>query len=98
VHNKIKKAGNDSLQLPDNLSEGVDAQALLDSQRKSGLLKLAAANKVKVELSNALAAAIPKLEGNPDELKTAVEGMVSDSKDVINRLASLPNIFSALSF
>lgn len=98
MHNKIKKVGNDSLQLSTNLSEGVDAQTLLDSQRKAGLVKLAAANKLKVEIANALAATIPLLEGNPQDLKIAVEELAADSTDVINRLSSLPNIFAALSF
>lgn len=98
VHNKIKKAGNDSLQIPPNLTEGVDTQSLLDTQRKAGLLKLAVSNKLKVELANAMAAVIPKLEGNPDELQAAVDDLAKESTDVINRLASLPNIFAALSF
>jgi hypothetical protein len=49
MHNKIKKAGTNSLELPQNMVEGVDADYILNKQREKGLINLALANKLKTE-------------------------------------------------
>lgn len=49
LHNKIKKADANSLELPQNVVEGVDADFVLNTQREKGLINLALANKLKTE-------------------------------------------------
>lgn len=96
LHNKIKKANNNSLELPDNICEGVDVDFLLDHQRKIGLIHLAIQNKLKVEFSNALAQAIPKIDGTPDEVKNKVDDLIKLWLDTAKYMASLPNIFASV--
>lgn len=38
LHNKVKKAGNNSLELPKSMYEGVDAEFLIENQRLKGLV------------------------------------------------------------
>ena len=96
MHNKLKKVSNNSLDLPLNLCEGVDAEFMLSNQRERGLMHLALANKVKVEFLNALAHAIPKLDVDPTEVQPVIEQLVMQMTDVAQRLNSLPNIFAAV--
>jgi len=98
LHNKIKKLDGNSLELPQNICEGVDAEFVLDSQRESGLIKLAIANKLKVEFSNALAAAIPKIDSPAEEIKQIVDSLLTEFAKVQEYLSALPNIFPALFF
>lgn len=98
LHNKIKKVDGNSLELPQNICEGVDAEFVLNNQREKGLIKLAIANKLKVEFSNALAAAIPKIDSPAEEIKPIVDSLIADFSKVQEYLSALPNIFPALFF
>jgi len=96
LYNKIKKLDTNSLNLPPNICEGVDAETLMNDQRNSGLIRLALANKLKVEFTNALAAAIPQIDVSPGEIKPIVDDLVKEMLKVQSYLASLPNIFAAV--
>lgn len=98
LHNKIKKAGGNTLELPQNICEGVDTDFVMNSQREKGLIKLAIANKMKVEFSNAIAAAIPKIESPAEEIKSIVDSLVDEFSKVQEYMNSLPNVFPALYF
>jgi len=96
LHNKIKKANSNSLDLPQNICEGVDTDALMNEQRNAGLIKLAISNKLKVEFTNAIADAIPKLDVQPNEVKQIVDDLVKEMMKVQSYLGSIPNVFAAL--
>jgi len=96
VHNKLKKANGNSLELPQNLAEGVDADTLISKQRNIGLINLAIGNKVKVEITSALTMAIPKIDSAPADVKGIIDGLVAEFVVVANMIASLPNIFAAV--
>jgi hypothetical protein len=96
LYNKIKKLDTNSLNLPQNICEGVDTDSLMNDQRSAGLIRLAIANKLKVEFTNALADAIPKLDVQPNEVKQIVDDLVKEMMKVPSYLASLPNINAAL--
>lgn len=96
LHNKIKKAETNSLNLPQNMCEGVDAEFLLNNQRERGLILLALANQMRTSVSNALATAIPKLDVQPSEIQPIVDGIVQQYTKVHEMMLSLPNIFSSV--
>lgn len=96
LHNKIKKANSNSLELPQNIVEGVDADFLLNNQREKGLINLALGNKLKVEFVNAIAEAIPKMDADPAVMKQTVDDLVVEMLKVQGYLLSLPNIFAAV--
>lgn len=73
LHNKIKKAGGNALEIPQNVCEGADADFALNSQRVTGLIKLAIVNKMKFEFSMALAAAIPKIDSTAETKQSQLE-------------------------
>lgn len=96
LHNKIKKADSNTLNLPQNICEGVDADALLNEQRENGLVMLAIANSLKTSFVNGLSEAIPKLEVQPNDIPPIVDDLVRQMSKVHEKLLSLPNIFPAM--
>lgn len=98
LHNKIKKSGGNTLELPLNICEGVDPDFAMNNQREKGLIKLAIANKLKVDFSNALAAAIPKIDSTAEEIQTIVDSLINEFSKVHEYLLSLPNLSPALYF